>query len=92
MRDGDVYFGTGSDCVYTSDPETLQRRRAQTADVEGMAALCERLPNMDFVMTMGWPEDVPWEVGQLTHVVALLKGTRKPLRRERVGGAEWCGA
>jgi len=57
-----------------------------------MAATRERLPTMDFVMTMGWPGDVPWEVDQLAHVVARLKGTRRRLRRERVGGAEWCGA
>ena len=46
-----------------------------------MAATRERLPTMDFVMTMGWPGDVPWEVDQLAHVVARLKGTRRRLRR-----------
>jgi trimethylamine--corrinoid protein Co-methyltransferase len=86
LRDGNVYFGTGSDCLYVTDPETSQRRRARIADVEGMAALCERLPNMDFVMTMGWPEDVPREVDQLAHVVALLKGTRKPLLLTPING------
>jgi len=86
LRDGDVYFGTGSDCLYITDPETHQRRRTRIADVEGMAALCEKLPNMDFVMTMGSPEDVPWEVDDLAHAAALLKGTRKPLILTPING------
>ncbi len=42
-----------------STSPTLQdgRRRARLADVERYAALCERLPNIDFVMSMGLPED-----------------------------------
>jgi trimethylamine--corrinoid protein Co-methyltransferase len=79
LKDGNVYFGTGSDCLYISDPDTHERRRTRLADVEGMAELCERLPHMDFVMTMGSPEDVPWEVDDLVHAAALFKSTRKPL-------------
>ena len=86
LRDGNVYYGTGSDCLYTTDPDTAQRRRTRVADVEGMAALCEKLPHMDFVMTMGSPEDVPWEVDDLAHVVAMLKGTRKPLLLTPING------
>ena len=59
LRDGEVYFGTGSDVLYVCDPESGKRRRALQADVEGMAALCEVLPNIDFVMSMGLPEDAP---------------------------------
>lgn len=79
LRDGEVYFGTGSDVLYVRDPDTGERRRARRADVEGMAALCERLPNMDFVMSMGLPEDAPQEIDDLVQVVAMLRGTRKPL-------------
>jgi trimethylamine--corrinoid protein Co-methyltransferase len=100
LRDGNVYFGTGSDCLYISDPDTHERRRSRIADVEGMAALCEKLAHMDFVMTMGSPEDVPWEVDDLAHVAAMLKGTRKPLILTPINGrrlgliqemAESCG-
>ena len=54
-----TYCGTGSDVLYVCDPETRERRRVRRADVEGMAALCEKLPNIDFVMSMGLPEDAP---------------------------------
>jgi trimethylamine--corrinoid protein Co-methyltransferase len=79
LEDGKSYFGTGSDCVYVTDPDTGERRRSTTADVEGMAALAERLPNLDFVMSMGLPSDVPAEVGDLAQFAAMLAGTRKPL-------------
>jgi trimethylamine--corrinoid protein Co-methyltransferase len=79
LRDGEVYYGTGSDVLYVRDPETGVRRRALRADVEAMAALCERLPNIDFVMSMGLPDDVPQGIDDLVQVVAMLRGTRKPL-------------
>ena len=44
-----------------------------------MAALAEKLPNLDFVMSMGLPNDVAAEVGDLAQFAAMLAGTRKPL-------------
>ena len=74
-----TYSGTGSDVLYVRDPVTHERRRARRADVEGMAALCEKLPNIDFVMSMGLPEDAPQAIDDLVQVDAMLRGTRKPL-------------
>jgi trimethylamine--corrinoid protein Co-methyltransferase len=79
LSQGQSYFGPGSDCLYVTDPETGLRRRALLGDVEGMAALCERLENIDFVMSMGLPEDVPQEIDDIAQVAAMLRGTRKPL-------------
>jgi trimethylamine--corrinoid protein Co-methyltransferase len=79
LKDGNVYYGTGSDVLYMREPETGKRRRVRRADVEGMAALCEKLPDIDFIMSMGLPEDAPREIDDLVQVVAMLRGTRKPL-------------
>ena len=79
MRDGETYFGTGSDVLFVRDPDTHERRRARRADVEGMAAMCELLPGNDFVMSMGLPEDAPREVDDLIQVADMMRGTRKPL-------------
>ena len=79
LRDGPSYYGPGSDCLYVRDPVTADRRRARTADIEGISALCERLPNLDFVMSMGLPCDVPTQIDDLAQFVAMLRGTRKPL-------------
>jgi len=73
------YCGTGSDVLYVCDPDTRERRRVRKADVEGMAALCEKLPHIDFVMSMGLPEDAPQAIDDLAQVDAMLRGTRKPL-------------
>jgi trimethylamine---corrinoid protein Co-methyltransferase len=79
LAQGRTYYGTGSDTLYVRDPETGERRRARLADVETFAALAERLPNIDFVMSMGLPEDVPHELDDTAPVAAMLAGTRKPL-------------
>jgi len=73
------YCGTGSDVLYVCDPDTRERRRVLKGDVEGMAALCEKLSNIDFVMSMGLPGDVPREIDDLAQVDAMVRGTRKPL-------------
>lgn len=86
LRDGASYFGTGSDCLYVCDPDTHERRRAVLSDIEGMAALVEKLPHLDFAMTMASPEDVDPAVDDVAHVAALLKGTRKPLLLTPING------
>ena len=79
LADGHSFFGTGPDCDYVRDPDSGERRPATTADVQGMAALCERLPGIDFVMSMARPADAPAETDDLTRFAAMLAGTRKPL-------------
>ena len=73
------YCGTGSDVLYVCDPDTRERRRVRKDDVEGMAALCEKLHHIDFVMSMGLPEEVPQAIDDLAQVDAMVRGTRKPL-------------
>jgi len=79
MKLGHIYFGTGPDCLYTRDCDTGERRRARLDDVEGMAALCEKLPNIDFVMSMGLPADVTSDIDDVSQFGAMLAGTRKPI-------------
>ncbi len=78
LADGETWFGTGPDCLYVADPRD-GRRRARLADVERYAGLCERLPNIDFVMSMGLPEDADPERVDLAQLAAMLAGTRKPI-------------
>ena len=101
VRDGPVYFGSGSDCLYLLDPQTGERRRALVADIEAGVSLIERLPNIDFVMSLWLPENAPQEVVELVQLAAMLTYTRKPIvvssarggdaMREQVEMAEACG-
>jgi trimethylamine---corrinoid protein Co-methyltransferase len=79
LKQGESYFGTGSDCLYVTDPVSGKRRRAKMCDIEGMAALCDQLEHIDFVMSMGLPQDAPSAIDDVSQVAAMLRGTRKPL-------------
>jgi trimethylamine--corrinoid protein Co-methyltransferase len=79
IEDGQVYFGTGGDCRYTRDFETGERRLSRLSDVGEQAALAERLPNIDFVMSMSLPADVRETEIDVMVVAELLRATRKPL-------------
>jgi trimethylamine--corrinoid protein Co-methyltransferase len=79
LSQGRTYFGTGPDCLYVSDPRTGERRRAVLADVAGAAALAEQLPHIDFVMSMGLPEDVGGQALDLAQFRTMLENTRKPI-------------
>ena len=57
LESGPVYYGTGSDCLYVHGPGARERRPVSLADVEDMAALQEKLPAIDFVMSMAHPHD-----------------------------------
>ena len=79
IEDGRVYYGTGGDCLYVSDLETQERRRARLSDVTAFASVTEHLPDLDYVMSMALPEDVPENAIDVAVVSALLRATRKPL-------------
>jgi len=73
------YYGTGSDCPYIIDHRTGQRREGKLSDViEGMW-VCEGLTNIDFVMSMFIPFDVPVPVSDRYQMEAMLLNTRKPI-------------
>ena len=75
---GKVFFGTGSDTIYTRDIESGERRRATTQDVEDFARLCDALEQIDFVMSMSNPEDVDADDQYIHSFASMLRGTVKP--------------
>ena len=79
LKQGNTYFGTGSDCLYVCDRASGERRRVKLADVESMAHVADSLPNLEFVMSMGLPDDVDMVIDDMAPVAAMLRGTSKPL-------------
>ena len=55
------------------------RRDGTLADVEEMAALQEKLPNIDFVLSMVHPHELPAYLAPVAQFAAMLRGTSKPL-------------
>jgi len=79
LAQGATFFGTGPDCLYVRDVHSGERRRARLDDVRAAAALAERLPHLDFVMSMGLPEDAPPTRVDLAQLAVMLGATRKPV-------------
>ena len=55
------FYGPGSDCLNIIDHRTGERRRAVLGDIADAMTVADALPNIDFVMCMFLPEDVPQE-------------------------------
>lgn len=74
-----VFFGTGSDCIFTIDVHTGERRPPTLEDVHRFARLCDALDQIDFVMSMGTPADVPPADHYLHSFIAMLRSSSKPI-------------
>ena len=75
---GKVFFGPGSDTIFTLDVESGERRRTTAQDVEDIARLCNALDNMDFIMSMANPADVPPDDLYIHEFVRMMRGSVKP--------------
>jgi trimethylamine--corrinoid protein Co-methyltransferase len=74
-----TYFGVGSDCMSIYDIDTGRHRRAVLKDVVDGVRLVDALPNMDFVMSMFLPSDVPQEDYERHQMAVMLKESIKPI-------------
>ena len=79
LEDHRVNFGTGSDLPNTIDLETGERRPSILADVRNAARLADWLPNLDFVMSMALPTEVPSKTSDRRSFLAMTENTVKPL-------------
>ncbi|MDH3519237.1 MAG: trimethylamine methyltransferase family protein [Myxococcales bacterium] len=74
-----TYFGTGSDLPNTRDLETGERRLSRLSDVRDTARLADALPNLDFIMSMALPSDVPSTTSDRHAFRAMIENTAKPV-------------
>jgi trimethylamine--corrinoid protein Co-methyltransferase len=75
---GKVFFGPGSDTTFTIDLESGERRRAIASDVENFARLADALEQIDFIMSMGNPSDVPEDDLYIHAFIGMIRGSVKP--------------
>lgn len=83
-----IYFGTGSDLLYTRDLDTGERRSSRLEDVARAARLCDALEEIDFVMSFALPRDVPNEHVESQQYYTLLRSTVKPVIMTSFSGLE----
>jgi trimethylamine--corrinoid protein Co-methyltransferase len=74
-----TYFGVGSDCLHIYDLATGQRRKALLRDVVEGVRLADALPNLDFVMSMFLPSDVPQDRYERHQMSVMLQESTKPI-------------
>jgi trimethylamine--corrinoid protein Co-methyltransferase len=74
-----VYFGTGSDCLNIIDPGTGEHRRFTSADLVDAYRLCDALPNIHFLMSVGIPSDVDILQQYDTQMALMLEHSTKPI-------------
>jgi trimethylamine---corrinoid protein Co-methyltransferase len=74
-----VYFGTGSDCLNLLDPRTSEHRLFIESDLVDAYHLCDALPNIHFVMSVGIPSDVDPNVIYDVQMAHMLEDTVKPI-------------
>ena len=80
MLGGDrTYFGPGSDCMSIYDLESGEHRKAVLSDVVNGVRLVDALPNMDFVMSMFLPSDVPQADYERHQMSIMLQESSKPI-------------
>jgi trimethylamine--corrinoid protein Co-methyltransferase len=73
------FYGPGSDCLNVIDHRTSTYRRAVLQDIVEAMTVADALPNIDFVMCMFLPEDVPQMVVDRYQMEVMLNYTTKPI-------------
>ncbi len=76
---GDVNFDPGSSGVAMLDPETLEARRSQAADLARLLRVADALPAYNAVSTAIVAHDVPTEIGDLYRLFLGLVNSDKPI-------------
>jgi trimethylamine--corrinoid protein Co-methyltransferase len=75
-----VYFGTGSDCINLLDHETGEHRQFTQSDLVQAYRLCDALPNIHFVMSIGIPTDLEKpDMLYDVQMALMLEHTTKPI-------------
>jgi len=74
-----VNFGPGSDCPNYLDPRSGERRKFTAADVVDCLHVCDALPEIAFVMSMGIPADLDAANVYRQQFALMLEHTTKPV-------------
>ncbi len=79
IEPGRVYFGPGPSCTYFVDPQTGERRAPRRGDPGLTALVSDALENIDYVMGLATPGDVPPELAPVYEFAEMVAHTGKPL-------------
>jgi len=73
------YFGPGPTPPNFIDPETLERRKYLRSDASLVARVCDALPNMGYVQSLGSISDVTNGLADVYEFADMLRNTTTPI-------------
>jgi trimethylamine--corrinoid protein Co-methyltransferase len=76
---GAVHFDPGSSGVAVLDPDTLDTRQSQAADLVRITRVADSLPAYDAVSTAVVAHEVPTEIGDLYRLFLVMLHSNKPV-------------
>jgi trimethylamine--corrinoid protein Co-methyltransferase len=76
---GRFYYGPGPTCPNFMDPRTGEVRKYTRADARAVATVCDALPNVDFVESLGTIGDIPYELADTYEFAEMIACTGKPI-------------
>ncbi len=79
VGENNVCFGNSPTAPFTHDIYTGKRRSFKLEDSADAAKLANILPNIDFVMPFGTPQDVPRHLFDIYVFEATISHTKKPI-------------
>jgi trimethylamine--corrinoid protein Co-methyltransferase len=76
---GCFHYGPGPTCPNFRDPRTGERRLYTRADAGVVATVCDALPHVDFVESLGTVSDVHYELADIYEFAEMIACTGKPI-------------
>lgn len=74
-----TFYGLGSDCLNIIDHRDNERRKPVLQDMVDAITLADALPNVDFVMALFAPLELPQEISDRYQMEVMLNYTTKPI-------------
>jgi trimethylamine---corrinoid protein Co-methyltransferase len=73
------YFSTGLFCRDILDHNTHQKRAVLFDDIKTITQVCDRLPHINLVGSLGFPTDIPVDTAAQHTIKEVLEWTEKPV-------------
>ncbi|MEK6575028.1 MAG: trimethylamine methyltransferase family protein [Chloroflexota bacterium] len=74
-----VHYGPGPTCPNMRDPRTGERRKYLRKDARDVALVCDALPHIDFVESLGTIGDVTPDLADVYEFADMIANTGKPI-------------
>jgi trimethylamine--corrinoid protein Co-methyltransferase len=74
-----INYGPGPTCPNFRDPRTGERRKYLRRDARDVARVCDSLPNIDFVSSLGTVSDVTIDLADVYEFAEMIANAGKPI-------------